>query len=88
MVVDSPLLYYCVIGMSAAHLYQNDHQKNHVSLQFQTRAISQLSGHLAKLESTASAHNGAVTGRSEALFDIPDDVLLGIILLGMTSVSP
>ncbi|KAH8666114.1 fungal-specific transcription factor domain-containing protein [Ilyonectria robusta] len=92
MIVDSPLVFNCVMSMSAAHLYQNDQGNGSgaIPLGFQTEAISLLSIELAKIagmevESQGSevVELGAVVPRQTSL--VRDDVLLGIILLGMTS---
>lgn len=94
MIVDSPLVFNCVMSMSAAHLYQNDQGNGSgaIPLGFQTEAISLLSIELAKIagmevESQGSevVELGAVVPRQTSL--VRDDVLLGIILLGMTSAS-
>lgn len=93
MIVDSPLVFNCVMSMSAAHLYQNEQCSGSgaIPLGFQTEAISLLSIELAKiagmeLESPSNevVGLGAVVPRQTSL--VRDDVLLGIILLGMTSV--
>lgn len=77
MMVQSPLVFYCVLSMSAAHLYQ--HETASVSLEFQTQAMSHLSSELAGLNLTPA---GAGQSRT-----VTDELLLSIILLGMTSVG-
>lgn len=94
MIVDSPLVFNCVMSMSAAHLYQNDQSNGSgaIPLGFQTEAIALLSIELAKIAGKEVEYPGsevvelgAVVPRQTSL--VRDDVLLGIILLGMTSAS-
>ncbi|KAK1506105.1 hypothetical protein CTAM01_03440 [Colletotrichum tamarilloi] len=74
--------------MSAAHLYQNEESKIAVPLELQTKAISYLAGQLPTpppidgLE--VSIRHESTVGRFVGS-NIQDDVLLGTILLGMTS---
>ncbi|KAL4415367.1 hypothetical protein CABS03_02574 [Colletotrichum abscissum] len=85
---QSPLLLYCVLSMSAAHLYQNEESKIAVPLELQTKAISYLAGQLPTpppidgLE--VSIRHESTVGRFVGS-NIQDDVLLGTVLLGMTS---
>lgn len=93
MLNKSRLLYYCVLGLSAAHLHQNDTGQVSISLQYQTEAISNLSEQLAETSVIKSKEpdtkrvesSGTHIAKSHT---VKDDVLLGAILLGMTSVSP
>ncbi|KAK7437755.1 hypothetical protein Landi51_11946 [Colletotrichum acutatum] len=74
--------------MSAAHLYQNEESRVVVPLRLQTKAISYLSEQLPRPphinESEVSVYSEPEVGRLVGA-DIGDDVLLGTILLGMTS---
>lgn len=93
MMLDSPLLFYCVMSMSAAHLYQGDKQKSDVPLQFQTKEISQLSSRVSEINDEPWRETSVGANNQESLIEsrapgVKDDVLLGIVLLGMTSVSP
>lgn len=93
MLNKSRLLYYCVLSLSAAHLHQNDTGQVSISLQYQTEAISNLSEQLAETSVIKSKEpdtkrvesSGTHIAKSHT---VKDDVLLGAILLGMTSVSP
>ncbi|EEU43612.1 uncharacterized protein NECHADRAFT_70650 [Fusarium vanettenii 77-13-4] len=90
MIINSPLLFHCVLSMSAAHLYQGDEPKSSIALEFQTEAISHLSIELSQLDTAMPRVLKGDDGRSGALAfqktdHVQDDVLLGVILLGMTS---
>lgn len=92
MMLDSPLLFYCIMSMSAAHLYQGDKQKSDAPLQFQTKAISQLSSRVSEINDKSWRETSVGANNQENLIEsrapsVKDDVLLGIVLLGMTSVS-
>jgi hypothetical protein len=90
MMVQSPLIFYCVLSMSAAHLYQHEADGASVSLGFQTEAISSLSSDLATLDlESPSPRAPEVTGEKGSLQNalVKDELLFGTILLGMTSVS-
>ncbi|KAK1848071.1 hypothetical protein CCHR01_09317 [Colletotrichum chrysophilum] len=87
MLNTSPLLYHCILSLSSAHLHQNDIGQSNISLQYQTEAISSLSKQLAETSIVKSKEADAVrvdTQISKSL-TVKDDVLLGAILLGMTS---
>lgn len=91
MIINSPLLFYCVLSMSAAHLYQGDEPKSSIALEFQTEAISHLSIELSQLDTAMPRVLKGDDDRSGSLAvqktdHVQDDVLLGVILLGMTSV--
>ncbi|KAF4447651.1 Arginine metabolism regulation protein II [Fusarium austroafricanum] len=94
MMVGSPLLFCCVLSMSAAHFYQGDQSSSSIPLQFQTEALSHLSNRLSQMATLLptrrlpgaqieeSTRSSLVRQRS---MNVQDDVLLGIIILGMTS---
>ncbi|KAK1639402.1 fungal-specific transcription factor domain-containing protein [Colletotrichum phormii] len=86
---QSPLLLYCVLSMSAAHLYPNEESKVvDVPLQLQTKAISYLAGQLPTPPHTngleVSIYRAPKVDKVVGA-DIKDDVLLGTIILGMIS---
>ncbi|KAM5381820.1 hypothetical protein ACJZ2D_002810 [Fusarium nematophilum] len=85
MILTSPLLFHCVLSMSAAHLYQNNKNKSRVPLEFQTEAISQLSSELSQIDAPKASRECEVSLGPRENICVKDDVLLGIILLGMTS---
>ncbi|KAF4971711.1 hypothetical protein FSARC_1510 [Fusarium sarcochroum] len=93
LMVDSPLLFGCVLSMSAAHLYQGDQSSSSIPLQFQTEALSHLSDKLSQItdlpptrKASGNEDDPATTlVAKEKTLDVPDDVLLAIILLGMTA---
>lgn len=88
MMDASPLLFTCVMSISAAHLYQNQGESSSIPLSFQTEAISQISGEVAKIKTAMPPQppgNLALVRPSPGSL-VKDDILLGIILLGMTSV--
>ena len=70
MIRDSPIVHNCAMTMSASHLSQLG-QNGPAPLTFQTEAISHIAKGVAEIESGSR---------------IRDDLLLGIILLGMTTV--
>ncbi|KAF0322712.1 C6 zinc finger domain-containing protein [Colletotrichum asianum] len=90
MLNTSPLLYHCILSLSAAHLHQNDIGQVNISLQYQTGAISNLSKQLAETSIVNSKEpdtrrvesSGTQSSKSLA---VKDDLLLGAIFLGMTS---
>ncbi|KAI8663461.1 hypothetical protein NCS57_00947100 [Fusarium keratoplasticum] len=87
MMDASPLLFTCVMSISAAHLYQNQGESSSIPLSFQTEAISQISGEVAKIKTAMPPQppgNLALVRPSPGSL-VKDDILLGIILLGMTS---
>lgn len=89
MISESPLIFYCVLSMSAAHLYQFSGNKS-LPLEFQTRAISELSESLS--ERTCSDRTLATVSPTrdpqepEPKYQVKEALLLGTILVGMTSV--
>ena len=88
MMAQSPLVFYCVLSMSAAHYHRKDNA-NASPLVFQTEAVSYLSRELATTDYLAitsgdEARNMSVSTR---LRGAKDELLLSTILLGMTSVS-
>ncbi|RSL77714.1 hypothetical protein CEP51_008851 [Fusarium floridanum] len=90
MIINSPLLFYCILSMSAAHLYQGDEPKSRIALEFQTEAISHLSIELSQLDTTTPKAVEDIDTIPAPLAvrkvdRVQDDVLLGVILLGMTS---
>lgn len=92
MLNTSPLLYHCILSLSAAHLHQNDTGQANISLQYQTEAISNLSKQLEetsgfKSKEPGTTHAGSSGNRISRSLVVKDDVLLGAILLGMTSVG-
>ncbi|UQC91372.1 uncharacterized protein CLUP02_16906 [Colletotrichum lupini] len=92
MMVGSRLLFLCVMNMSASHFHRDDYTST-TPLSFQTEAISEISTELCKINNSAMVNSGETTiDQTLSLLSLPypvkDEVLLGIILLGMTSVSP
>ncbi|KAI8716454.1 hypothetical protein NCS52_00939300 [Fusarium sp. LHS14.1] len=87
MMDASPLLFTCVMSISAAHLYQNQGESSSIPLSFQTEAISKISEELAKISTHAPPHPPGILAlaKPSAASLVKDDILLGIILLGMTS---
>jgi len=91
MMADSPLLFGCVLSMSAAHLYQGDKNSSYIPLEFQTEAMSHLSQTLSKLPVSKECEVDdnwptALVSR-EKILNVSDDLLLSIIFLGMTAVG-
>ncbi|KAK1513822.1 hypothetical protein CABS01_07228 [Colletotrichum abscissum] len=92
MMVGSRLLFLCVMNMSASHFHRDDCTST-TPLSFQTEAISEVSTELCKINNSAMVNSGGATiDQTLSLLSLPypvkDEVLLGIILLGMTSVRP
>ncbi|KAF3804207.1 Beauvericin cluster-specific repressor BEA4, partial [Colletotrichum gloeosporioides] len=90
MLDTSPLLYHCILSLSAAHLHQNDTGQANISLQYQTEAISNLSKQLAETSVVKSKEPDTTRVESSSTqisksLTVKDDVLLGAILLGITS---
>ncbi|KAF4947798.1 hypothetical protein FGADI_10131 [Fusarium gaditjirri] len=89
MMADSPLLFGCVLSMSAAHLYQGDKGSSHIPLEFQTEAMSHLSQTLSKLpvskECETDDNQPTALVSREKILNVSDDLLLSIIFLGMTA---
>ncbi|KAF5579273.1 Arginine metabolism regulation II [Fusarium subglutinans] len=90
MMADSPLLFGCVLSMSAAHLYQGDKRSSHIPLEFQTEAMSHLSQTLSELpmrtECEIDDNQPTALVSSEKILNVSDELLLSIIFLGMTAV--
>ncbi|KAH7123193.1 fungal-specific transcription factor domain-containing protein [Dactylonectria macrodidyma] len=89
MMATSRLLFNCVMSMSAAHLYQHEHSST-IPLSFQTEAISEISDELVKVNSMTSTDFGSQADGphptiSQSTYFVKDELLLGIILLGITS---
>ncbi|KAL0766945.1 hypothetical protein CaCOL14_010516 [Colletotrichum acutatum] len=92
MMAGSRLLFLCVMNMSASHFHRDDCTST-APLSFQTEAISEISTELCKINNSAMVNpDKANIEQTFSLLSSPypvkDEVLLGIILLGMTSVSP
>ncbi|KAJ4053209.1 Beauvericin cluster-specific repressor bea4 [Fusarium oxysporum] len=89
MMADSPLLFGCVLSMSAAHLYQGDKNSSYIPLEFQTEAMSHLSQTLSKLpvskECEVDDNRPTALVSREKILNVSDDLLLSIIFLGMTA---
>ncbi|KAH7158330.1 fungal-specific transcription factor domain-containing protein [Fusarium sp. MPI-SDFR-AT-0072] len=89
MMADSPLLFGCVLSMSAAHLYQGDKNSSYIPLEFQTEAMSHLSQTLSKLpvskECEVDDNRPTALASREKILNVSDDLLLSIIFLGMTA---
>ncbi|KAF4485677.1 Arginine metabolism regulation II [Fusarium agapanthi] len=89
MMADSPLLFGCVLSMSAAHLYQGDKRSSYIPLEFQTEAMSHLSQTLSELpmstECGVDDNQPTVLVSREKILNVSDDLLLSIIFLGMTA---
>lgn len=82
------MIHHCVLSISAAHLSQEQKRVNTLALQHQTQAVSCLAIEVARLEDNAlSTSSGELN-----LLERPDStpltaLLLGTIMLGMTSVG-
>ncbi|KAI1059832.1 hypothetical protein LB506_008967 [Fusarium annulatum] len=89
MMADSPLLFGCVLSMSAAHLYQGDKSSSCIPLEFQTEAMSHLSRTLSELptrkECEVDDNRPTALVSREKILTVSDDLLLSIIFLGMTA---
>ncbi|KAI1008542.1 hypothetical protein LB504_002004 [Fusarium proliferatum] len=89
MMADSPLLFGCVLSMSAAHLYQGDKSSSSIPLEFQTEAMSHLSHILSELpmrkECEVDDNRPTALVSREKILNVSDDLLLSIIFLGMTA---
>ncbi|CAH0056061.1 unnamed protein product [Clonostachys solani] len=89
LINGSPLLFYCVLSMSAAHLHQYDNNTT-ISFEYQARALSQLSTDLSTTcilpsqPTPREQESTELSGPSQTTL-VKDELLLGIILLGMTS---
>jgi hypothetical protein len=81
-----------ILSASAAHLSQQQQDTSSTPLNFQTEAISHISRELAKIHATqhglATQSQGCVgLLRTSTAPTIKDDLILGITLVGMTSVG-
>ncbi|KAG4281784.1 hypothetical protein FPRO06_10688 [Fusarium proliferatum] len=77
---NSPIVFNSALSASAAHLSQQERDTSLIPLTFQTEAISHISRELAEIHRlTPLPASTAPT--------IKDDLMLGITLIGMTSVS-
>ncbi|KAF5252503.1 hypothetical protein FANTH_2397 [Fusarium anthophilum] len=89
MMADSPLLFGCVLSMSAAHLYQGDKRSSYIPLEFQTEAMSHLSQTLSELpmrtECGVDDNQSTALVSPEKILNVSDELLLSIIFLGMTA---
>ncbi|KAF4967228.1 hypothetical protein FSARC_5207 [Fusarium sarcochroum] len=90
MIRSSPIIFNCVMSMSAAHLCQQDKYASLTPLRFQTEAISQISNEVAQLgfgQYGSNLQQNDHIGASKAPLrpTVKEDLLLGIIVLGMTS---
>jgi hypothetical protein len=89
MIRQSPIIFNCVMGMSAAHLGQQDRNISITPLTFQTEAISHISREITLIESTEEgliSRDNITNQDGSSRFTVKQDLLLGIITLGMTSV--
>jgi hypothetical protein len=75
---SSRLIYYCVLSMSAAHLVRNNRRWSPRSLEYLTEALSALAKEVAQVIA------GRTTPSAAAEQNV-DQVLLGVIILGMTT---
>ncbi|KAG5804934.1 hypothetical protein H9Q74_010421 [Fusarium xylarioides] len=89
MMADLPLLFGCVLSMSAAHLYQGDKNGSCIPLEFQTEAMSHLSQTLSELpiskECWVRTNRPTALVSRERILNVSNDLLLSIIFLGMTA---
>ncbi|KAI5460902.1 amino acid permease-domain-containing protein [Mariannaea sp. PMI_226] len=90
MMRHSPIIFNCVMSMSAAHLCQQEKSASATPLLFQTEAISKIAQEVAKVELNPQVFmppKHSNTSQDMTLFNstVKDDLLLGIIILGMTS---
>ncbi|KAK1675402.1 fungal-specific transcription factor domain-containing protein [Colletotrichum godetiae] len=89
MMASSRLLFLCVMNMSASDFRKND-GSSIAPLSFQTEAISEISEEPCKITNPTivtfdKPNNGPSIILSTSLYPVEDEVLLGIILLGITS---
>ena len=85
MLQSSPVIYFSILSMSAAHFFQHHKEKTSIALRYQTEAISSLTDEVAKLERTPTgvSNSGTIMRANKT---VKDEVVLGVILLGITSV--
>ncbi|RGP78392.1 hnm1-choline permease [Fusarium longipes] len=82
MIRDSPIIFNCAMSMSASHLSQMGYTSSE-PLAFQTEAISLIAKGVANIE--AGSNSMILADRAVCPRKTKDDLLLGIILLGMTT---
>ncbi|KAF4455279.1 hypothetical protein F53441_2354 [Fusarium austroafricanum] len=86
MIQNSPVIFNCVLSASAAHLCQQDKEASSTPLTFQTEAISCISRDLVTIDFALSQNNRrAGFIHPSTVPTIKDELILGIILVGMTS---
>jgi hypothetical protein len=91
MLTASPLIWNCVLSMSAAHLYQNQKEKAQIALSYQTEAISCMVAEVASMKRLSDGESECPGGDSPGAIlklrnRVKKELLLGIILLGISSV--
>ncbi|KAH6977836.1 fungal-specific transcription factor domain-containing protein [Fusarium venenatum] len=90
MMLDSPIIFNCVMTISASHLSQLD-SSGTAPIVFQTEAISHISKDIAEIDTGSSVciqYNEKEFRDHIQVLNTPtvkDELLIGIILLGMTS---
>ncbi|KAI1024893.1 hypothetical protein LB504_009690 [Fusarium proliferatum] len=77
---NSPIVFNSALSASAAHLSQQERDTSLIPLTFQTEAISHISRELAEINRLTPLPTSTAP-------TIKDDLMLGITLIGMTSVS-
>lgn len=80
MMASCPLIYHCVLSMSAAHLAIRRHDLVVAALNHRTNAISCLKSEIMNMREREDL-------QSCSAIDYPIEALLGSILLGMTDVG-
>lgn len=78
LMASSPLIYHCVLSMSAAHLAVLKSSITPAARDYRTKALSYLQSNIASLKD-ASKGRGPVV-------DLAAEALLGSVLIGMTDV--
>ncbi len=91
MLTASPLIWNCVLSMSAAHLYQNQKEKAQIALSYQTEAIACMVTEVASMKKLSNGKSECPGGDSPGGIlnlrnGVKKELLLGIILLGISSV--
>ncbi|KAF3803899.1 hypothetical protein GCG54_00008402, partial [Colletotrichum gloeosporioides] len=89
MMKKSRLLFLSVMSISSAHFYRAEPGST-VPLSFQTEAVCEISRHLVALKQTSPGEAGTSSEQlcpkpTGSIHPVATDVLIGIILLGMTS---
>lgn len=92
LIRNSPIVFNSILSASAAHLSQQEQDTSSTPLNFQTEAISHISKELAKIHATQTGLDNQSEGcvglpRTSTTPTIKDDLILGITLVGMTSVG-